>query len=137
MKCDFDISMASTITVSAEKYMYGIVYVWLTHQGTNVIVSYAAIADGGEVCGEGTTVYENKTLTPILHHILETEYSEEEDCEASYSWGIQIGDDNDNIISEVERAYWGEDSILSLLSCIEKEIGGSEALRSLRTLVEF
>lgn len=137
MKCDFNISTASTIIISAEKYMYGVVFVRLTCQETNVIVSYAAIADGGEVCGEGTTVYENKALTPILHHILETEYPEEEDDGASYSWGLQIGDDNENMISEVERAYWGEDSFFSLLSCIEKEIGGSEALSSLRTLIEF
>ena len=137
MRLDFDISTASTIIISAEKIMCGIVFVRLTRQGTNVIVSYAAIADGGEVCGEGTTVYENKTLVPILYCISDVEYPEEEDYGASYSWGLQIGDDNENMISEVERGYWGENSIFSLLSCIEKEIGGSEALSSLRTLVEF
>lgn len=137
MKCSFELSKATTLIVAAEKIMYGIVYVRLSYKEDGVAVSYVAIADGGEICGENTTVYNGKNLSRILRHILDSEYPEEEDYRSSYRWGIQIGDSDNNLLAEIERANWGEKGMDSILSCLEDEIGESEALDALRDLIEF
>lgn len=136
MECSFELGKATTLIVIAEKAMYGKVFVRLSNHEGDIIVSYMAVADGGDICGENTSVYEGKSLSRILCHILDSEYPEEEDYDSSYSWGFKVGDNDDRLMAEIEQAYWGGQAMHALMSCVENEIGDSEALNTLRELID-
>ena len=49
MKFSFELSEANTVFISIEKIMYGAVLVRITQHETDLLVSYTAMADGGDV----------------------------------------------------------------------------------------
>ena len=136
MKFSFELSEANTVFISIEKIMYGAVLVRITQHETDLLVSYTAMADGGDVCSESTNVYSNKAIAPIVQHILDTEFPDSEHDEASYSWAIQIGDNENQLIAERPPGYWESKSMLSLDSCLEEAIGKCDAITALVHLIE-
>ena len=62
---------------------------------------------------------------------------EQEDDEASYSWGIQIGSKNQELITEIENGYWDGSVLTNVLDFIESILGVSEAVEAMKNLAEF
>lgn len=137
MKLPFKIEDANTLVLSAEKIMYGVVFLKLTGFETGIEVNYAAIADGGLVCGEGCDRFEDVSIKQVFECLSETDMPEQEDDEASYSWGIQIGSKNQELIAEIENGYWDGSVLTNVLDFIESALGVSEAVEAMKNLAEF
>lgn len=137
MKLPFKVENANTLVLSAEKIMYGVVFLKLTGFDTGIEVNYAAIADGGFVCGEGRDRFENVSIKQVFEYLSDADMPEQEDDEASYSWGIQIGSKNQELVTEIENRYWDGSALTNVLNFIESILGENKAVEAMKNIAEF
>ena len=136
MKLSFDIENVATLIITTELFMYGVVFLRIDQGSDGLVVNYMAVADGGEVCGQKREVLPGKNLQNIIANIMAMEFPEYEDDEMAVRWGVQIGDKDSKLISEIEQGYWDIKSIMYIVDILDEKIGTCEALSYLRTLLE-
>ncbi|MBQ0037903.1 MAG: hypothetical protein KBS74_04440 [Clostridiales bacterium] len=137
MKLGFEKGKATTLIISAELFMYGTVLIRADQTAEGLDLSYASIADGGEVCGQSEQSFQGESIQPIIQAIMDTDFPDQEDDETYVSWSLQIGDDDGHSLCEIDHGTWENDIIDGIVDCIESIVGPCEAVESMRELLEY
>lgn len=140
MTYNLDKTEVQTITFSIELVMYGTVMARLDRCDEGVQIQYAAIADGGDVCGQSVEVFAGKSLDSFVEKFNSLTFhdeGDEKDEDATRGWGIQIEGKDANTLAMVKFGYWEETPICELVECIRDTIADCEATDALWNILTY
>lgn len=132
-----DKSKISTVILNAELLMYGYLAIRVSKENEDTVVTWFGMADGGEVVANQQKKYCGLGWSLFTEKICELEIPTEEDDDLSIHWGLQLGDNEDELIYGLASGLWDRDLIEEIVDLIEGFICDEEPVEIFRNLFDW
>ena len=127
----------TTIILEAELMMYGYLAVRISQENDKIIVSWFGMADGGQIVEDKQKEYKNLSWAAFIDSICALDFPQEEDYTLSVVWGLQLGDENDELVYELERGLWDIELLDKIVDTLEHLLKDEEPLSMFRNIFEL
>ena len=128
--------MVTSITVQVELMMYGFAGLNICTAKDGVIVSWIAVADGGEMLANDSIKIAGKDFEN-LHSLLDgIELPALEGNEMSRAWDIQFFDEKDNEVKSIDRGYWPVELLNRIMEIIDSFLENDMATEWIHNIIE-
>ena len=132
-----DKSNITTVILNAELLMYGYLAIRVSKENEEIVVTWFGMADGGEVVSNQQKKYSGLNWSQFTDKICEIEVPENEDDYLSINWGLQLGNNEDELMYELETGLWDRDIIEQIVNLIEELTSDEEPVEIFRNLFDW
>lgn len=134
---EVDTNRISTVILNAELLMYGYLAIRVSQEKENTVVTWLGMADGGEIVANQQKEYSGLNWELFVNRICELEIPTDEDDELSVYWGLQLGDNDDELIYGLANGLWDRDLIEKIVDLIEEFMCDEEPVEIFRNLFDW